>query len=307
MHIYPDYYKDFRCIASRCTHNCCIGWEIDIDSNSLNFYDTVSGDFKKRLLQNISYDDPPHFILSENERCPFLNDHNLCDIIINLGENHICDICKEHPRFHNELPGRIESGLGLCCEEAARIILSKKDTVKLVSDKNNITEDEIIILRDEIMNILQDRNHSVKERLGIALSLCNTTASVSNIKAWCDVLLNLEQLDKNWGDLLCDVKESYDFINFSLFEKHMKEREHEYEQFVVYLLYRHFANAPDIYEAQNRIRFINFAYELLYALGATVFYKNGEFSLDMQIELTRLFSSEIEYSDENLYTLFDMV
>ena len=27
----PEYYKQFQCIADKCTHSCCIGWEIDID------------------------------------------------------------------------------------------------------------------------------------------------------------------------------------------------------------------------------------------------------------------------------------
>ena len=31
---YPDYYPLFHCIADRCRHNCCIGWEIDIDSRT---------------------------------------------------------------------------------------------------------------------------------------------------------------------------------------------------------------------------------------------------------------------------------
>ena len=27
----PGYYKRFACIASKCRHSCCVGWEIDID------------------------------------------------------------------------------------------------------------------------------------------------------------------------------------------------------------------------------------------------------------------------------------
>ena len=33
--VYPDYYSAFRCIAGACKHSCCIGWEIDIDEESL--------------------------------------------------------------------------------------------------------------------------------------------------------------------------------------------------------------------------------------------------------------------------------
>ena len=40
---YPDYYPLFRCIADRCRHNCCIGWEIDVDGDSLAAYDQIGG------------------------------------------------------------------------------------------------------------------------------------------------------------------------------------------------------------------------------------------------------------------------
>lgn len=35
MNLYvPDYYPAFRCIAERCRHTCCAGWEIDIGGES---------------------------------------------------------------------------------------------------------------------------------------------------------------------------------------------------------------------------------------------------------------------------------
>ena len=49
----PDYYKDFVCIADRCNHSCCIGWEIDIDEDTREYYRTVPGEMGKRLAGNI--------------------------------------------------------------------------------------------------------------------------------------------------------------------------------------------------------------------------------------------------------------
>ena len=111
QHIFPDYYKDFKCIASRCKYNCCIGWEIDIDDDTAAFYKTVGGDIGKRLCENIANEGTEHFILGENERCPFLNKNNLCDIIIELGEEHICTICQKHPRFEMSCPDVLKQGL----------------------------------------------------------------------------------------------------------------------------------------------------------------------------------------------------
>ena len=36
--IVPEYYKEFKCIASKCKNNCCIGWEIDIDKDTYELY-----------------------------------------------------------------------------------------------------------------------------------------------------------------------------------------------------------------------------------------------------------------------------
>ena len=49
----PNYYKDFKCIANRCKHSCCVGWEIEIDDNTFKKYSAVKGEFAQRLKTNI--------------------------------------------------------------------------------------------------------------------------------------------------------------------------------------------------------------------------------------------------------------
>ena len=122
----PEYYKSFRCIADKCKDNCCIGWEIDIDEKTACAYESTGGEFGERLRSNISAGEGASFILSENERCPFLNSRNLCDIILNMGEESLCYICREHPRYYEWYGDIKEGGIGLACEEAARLILGSK-------------------------------------------------------------------------------------------------------------------------------------------------------------------------------------
>lgn len=95
----PDYYEQFSCIGSRCRDNCCIGWEIDIDQEALNFYRRTKGDMAERLAEGISMEPVPHFRTDERGRCVFLNQENLCDLYLNLGEETLCEICTNHPRF----------------------------------------------------------------------------------------------------------------------------------------------------------------------------------------------------------------
>lgn len=304
--VYPDYYKDFRCIAGTCKHNCCIGWEIDIDPDKAEFYKNVPGEMGRRLKEGIHWGDEPHFILQEGERCPFLNDCNLCDIILELGEEHICSICTEHPRFYNELPDdRVEVGLGLCCEEAARLILGKKEPVTLEYDCETGEEDVVIVLRDEAIAILQEQDKSMDERVEDMLQLCGAVRTGKSIGQWAEFLLGLERLDETWTDLLNLLLEQGAQADHEGFDIYMQERQTEYEQLLVYLVYRHMANAVDEADLAVRAGFAALGYTILRAMGAVIWTQTGEFSFEQQVELARLFSSEIEYSDENVGLLLD--
>ena len=35
LYVRPDFYDDFHCLAAACRHSCCVGWEIDVDEDSL--------------------------------------------------------------------------------------------------------------------------------------------------------------------------------------------------------------------------------------------------------------------------------
>ena len=96
--VFPNYYNKFKCIADKCKHNCCIGWEIDIDEDTMDSYDCLDNDFGKKIRECIEGEEP-HFVMKDDGRCPFLNDKGLCDIIIEYGDGAICDICYLHPRF----------------------------------------------------------------------------------------------------------------------------------------------------------------------------------------------------------------
>ena len=45
----PHYYKDFKCIAGACTDTCCAGWDVDVDAKAYQYYQSVKGEFGKRL------------------------------------------------------------------------------------------------------------------------------------------------------------------------------------------------------------------------------------------------------------------
>ena len=307
LYVVPDYYRDFRCIAGACQHSCCIGWEIDIDDETATYYRTLDGALGDRLREHIAWEDPPHFVLGEKERCPFLNGHNLCDIITELGEERLCGICSDHPRFRNELPGRIETGIGLCCEEAARLILSRKEPVRLLAEGEDEAQDEILALRDEVILLLQERTRPVSERVEEMLRLCGASVPKRTTGEWCEFLLTLERLDETWTKELEHLRDSWQGINLYGFDQYMVSRQTEYEQLLVYLVYRHLANAADEVDLAARAAFAAWGFELVRILGALTWQKTGELPFARQQELARLFSSELEYSEENLEQLLDVL
>ena len=140
--MYPAYYEAFRCTAGTCRHNCCIGWEIDIDGKSAARYAALPGAFGERVRAAVEPGEPPHFRLDAAGRCAMLREDTLCELQRTLGESALCNICRDHPRYRVFLPGRTEIGLGLCCEEAARLLLSQ--TEKLRSDDPETTAARIV-------------------------------------------------------------------------------------------------------------------------------------------------------------------
>ena len=92
--VFPKYYAKFKCRADKCSDNCCIGWEIDVDDVSYEKYCGVNGDFGQMLRDRIylSPEGDRCFRLGDNDRCPFLNKDNLCDLILAQGEGALCQI-----------------------------------------------------------------------------------------------------------------------------------------------------------------------------------------------------------------------
>ncbi|MBO4474671.1 MAG: flagellin lysine-N-methylase [Clostridiales bacterium] len=321
----PSYYADFHCIADKCRHSCCIGWEIDIDEESYVRYQHVPGKIGEKLRHVISgsYDtvsgedddasfvETPHLELQgENERCPFLTDRNLCELILTLGEGSLCQICRDHPRFRNFIGDREEIGPGLCCEEAARLILSQTEPFRLLemTDFSGETASEIdpasrdfLLFRSRLFDIIADRSLPFKDRIGIMFEAIGLPYSPIGLSHWSTLLADLERLDPSWdeeiallsGNTGIDYSEALDTIVS--------------ENLLSYFLFRHLAPALDDGLYGPRVVLPILLTLLLCALGESHRLKEGELTFETQVELARMLSSEIEYSDENITRLLEEI
>lgn len=308
----PDYYPDFVCTAGACEHNCCIGWEIDIDEKTYTYYKSVPGSMQKRLSAGIATDgDGPHFVLSENERCPFLNKNNLCDIILELGEDKLCQICRDHPRFRNFFGDRTEIGLGLCCSAAGRLILTRstKANMILLEDEGengctNPEEEYFFLFREQVLAILQDRTKPIDVRIRKMCGEYDIVLPEMSYARWAEVYQSLAQLDSLWAvriaDLAHGAKGDFAALDGGAWEL-------AFEQLMAYFLYRHLPDGLTDGRLWERMALAVHGYFVVRTLCAVHAAKYGAVTIEDLIEIARLYSSEIEYAQENMDTLLEIL
>lgn len=330
--IYPDYYGKFMCIADRCTDSCCIGWEIDIDCESMERYNHCGGDLGRRLAENIavSEDGTHSFILGENERCPFLNSRNLCDIYAELGEDALCNICADHPRFRSYFSDRTEVGLGLCCEAAAEMILSRRGVFSLEKPENpsaDSFENALLDIRREAFRIVSEEGdvfENLRKLLAFSeaaqLALDNgEEVSAENISVGempflkdgrlaensVDLLKKMESISSEWDSMLAEIISGNYETAFP--ESVRFDINEELKQAAQYFIFRHFPEAIDDGDLLSKAYFTAFGCAVIYVMEGVYLRKNGGLSFTDRINAAKLFSKQAEYSEENMEMFFDFV
>lgn len=154
----PFYYDDFKCIANDCIDSCCIGWQINIDENTYKKYKKVKGVFGKELNNGINRIRSKSSKLEygkmklKDKRCYMLNEDNLCNVYINLGESYLCNTCKMYPRDINKYGEIYERDLYMSCPEVARYFVKHKGDFYFNMDEEELSD----LDKDYIMNKIYD-------------------------------------------------------------------------------------------------------------------------------------------------------
>jgi len=232
----PKYMLTFKCIGSSCIDTCCAGWDINIDEDTYKKYTNCTGELKKivqgKFRENKNSDDYLNrgfMILKEHNKCPFLNDNLLCDIHGGVGEENLCITCKRFPRVYNIIDDIYEkSGLASCPEICTKAFLNK-DKMEFVEIEESVDESAIEIrriidtevfqesdsliqyfwdIRVNSINIMQNRNFSIEERLSILKYFYNKIEEYYNEK---DFDLLEEFLDEySEGNIYLDYLKTLD-------------------------------------------------------------------------------------------------
>ena len=264
-------------------------------------------------LENISDQIPVMTIISLRKlktTTQKITNTNLCDIISALGEDALCDICADHPRFRNYFSDREEIGLGLCCESAGQLILGSKEKTHLVciyddGEKESLTTEEefVLKLREALFSIVQNREKMVDERIKDAFEFFSMKPKERKITEWAEIFLSMERLDEKWTELLLKMKNAPEVSDAILCEN---EFEIIFEQLLHYFIYRQFSLSAE--EGRIKERLIFAVESCLFIRKICAFHKKnyGRLSLDDIVEYSRMYSSEMEYSDENIEKYLDL-
>ena len=206
-----------------------------------------------------------------------------------------------HPRFKNFYSSFTETGLGLCCEEAARVILSDEEKFFIELPKDVMITDEekeFFKKRQEIFLILQDREKSISERF-YELSEKFGFKFDFSLNELIKHYLSLERIDEKWTDELNNLNGYLSEVNIFDEEKFKIP----FEQLSIYFIFRHLDKAIYDNDYQKKVRFSMMSCYLIGAVCSKHKDEYGEVSLEFMIDVARRYSSEVEYAEENINVL----
>ena len=299
-HIYPTYYKKFKCIADKCPDSCCKDWDVVVDEESESFYNSVHTPFGEKIRSlTITDNDGDRIFVSQNGKCPFWNKDMLCDIYINLGEEHLCETCKNFPRITQDYTDFVEHTLSLACPEGARLILEEENDYSefdnFIYNESDKLMDFLLKARAKTSKIFKDRKLSFAQRLKEALRYnrdiqnsldeISEPESVSDLSYIFELHNKLEIMSNEWKEILASASKNEPDTNHDV----------EFERLALYYIYRYYLNAIDSSDVLSTVKRIACAYIVLSRC-------------DLENNCTRLmqlYSKEVEHSYENSEILED--
>jgi len=308
---FPDYYRQFHCIASACPDSCCKEWEVDVDDASAAFYRGLDGQLGDRLRQVLKDTEDGTVMTIINGRCPMWQQDGLCRIQAELGHDALCQTCRDFPRLHHDYGDFVEYGLELSCPEAARLILSQPYimiseeipggdapeydtdcmTVLLESRKTalqflgttplppNLALAVLLLYSHEVQSWLDGGEPAGLDVDG-CLELAKKYAASGNWDLLLDFFRDLEILTPQWRGLLASPAAAASW-------------HHGFFSLAKYFISRYWLQAVSDFDLIGRVKLLVSACLVVRRLG-------GKF-----VETAQLFSKEIENNPDNLNTILD--
>ncbi len=327
--IYPEYYKDFKCIAGSCPDTCCAGWEIVIDEKYCNIYKNSQAAAAKKATSKMYTDSDNDVCLTLTDgRCPLLNRDNLCEIYIEMGKDALCDVCRTYPRFKKEAGGISFEGISLSCPEAARLILSdnsfgqlNKEPEFANSELNTIynsykffretaCKGDFFSCMDIAEEIQSELDFGDTERAEEIIAGYEAEKNIPHIDEVYKTALKISSFDILTGEW----KECIELLKLHL-EKAKKDSSYlnkrneafaflascdEIKCIEIYYMYKYFPEAMDSFDIETMVSVAYTCAMVICEMYTMKKLNNDMLSFDLKLRLSQLFSKEIEHNEENL-------
>lgn len=289
--IYPTIYHEFQCKANRCENTCCQLWTIDIDEPTAKRYHAMTGSLGESLRQAITVDDEgSHFIFSKAQpMCPLLNEKGLCKVVLELGEEGLCDTCHMHPRFYKYIEDLELCGVGLSCEASVELLAQQEPMDFLLftieDDHNEFKPEERLTL------------HNIFELLAFDLdpNLFQYTPKPSkqSFKELLDLYKQTEPIDENWTAQVNTLSSKLDQLIASVQTYIQQEDMSLFNKVYQYILYRQIDMLSD-YSLESI---------LAYAKDGTDYILIASALEGQPLKQVARWSQQIEYDEDNVELL----
>lgn len=307
----PSYYPAFSCLAGVCPDSCCQDWQVQVDARHAALYSQLPGPLGEQLRSVLRQEDEDIYMTIQDGRCPMWRRDGLCSIQAQLGEQALCDTCREFPRLTHDYGDFVELGLELSCPEAARLILNTPEAPLLTQDvpggsAPDYDPQDMALLKEsrtQALSLLQDGQSHPGQALAQlllygcqvqsaldggqlepfssqdALETAQTMAQPGSLDAIIGLFQELEILTPRWSERLAHPAPGpWDKRTLALAR---------------YFVQRYWLQAVSDYDLYSRVKFACLACVLIKGLG-------GDF-----LSTAQLFSKEIENDADNLDTLLD--
>lgn len=293
--LYPTFYHTFQCKSNQCHHTCCQKWTIDVDEETAKLYQTLPTPLGEDLRKFMTVDDEGYYFMFSDKQptCPLLREDGLCRVVLELGEDSLCDTCHMHPRFYKYIEDLELCGVGLSCEESVEKLLATEGDQLLFTiedDDDEFTAEDRPVL-ENIFDLLA---------LGINPAICQFTLNHSI--HYCQELVTIykktEPIDEEWTNQLAHLEAmlssttastTMDLLKVDTIDVSALNKVYQY------ILYRQIDMLAE-YSLESLVR---------YAFDATVFIALLTHQFGNLPEQIRRWSEQIEYDEDNVAFLFN--
>ena len=170
--IRPDYYDRFRCIADKCTITCCQEWKIAVDADTnRKWKKLLPPENVKPQKKNLSaYTDNQSgnrvIVLTEDHKCPFLNEDKLCKLVVAYGDKVLSETCTVFPREVHCFTEHEEETLMPCCPAVIDLWAETDADIQMEEVTGaDVAEKRNFAIRSGLLKLFTDKEQSAEKLL----------------------------------------------------------------------------------------------------------------------------------------------